>query len=213
MNRREIREEVFTRLNVELSSPVYWTADDVNESINDGYEEISDASEWYERNAVIPLLSNRTYYDLRSTLNDGFLSPRRCFNNQTNRWLSAVHLRELDMHTYRRWEILTVTEPEKMFMRGLWWFGVFPKKGADAGTLKFYYSAIPPALLQDTDSPGFQNESHYGLVEYALFDLLIQDGEVAKAMTHFKQYQEYEAALALDINRRIQGDKVNRLKG
>lgn len=202
----EQKTEVFRRLNESSSSPTYWTEADVEDALNEGYEEISDASEWYERSASISKLKNRTYYDLQTNLIDTFLAPRRCFNPQTNQWLDPISVRTLDFKTYRQWE-LNPGEPQKMFMRGLWWLGTYPKSGADSGTLQLYYTALPTAMSADGDEPAFPQEFHMGLVSYALYELRYQERETGIALKHFAEYQSYESGLRGYVQQRTSLDR------
>lgn len=202
----EQKTEVFRRLNESSSSPTYWTEEDVEDALNDGYAEMSDASEWYERNASINKLKNRTYYDLRTNLSDTFLAPRRCFNPQTNQWLAPISVRTLDFKTYRQWE-LNPGEPQKMFMRGLWWLGTYPKSGADSGTLELYYTAMPDAMIDDADEPTFPLEFHLGIVAYALYELKYQERETAAALRYFAEYLTLETGLKSYVERRTSLDR------
>lgn len=214
MTLAEMRTEVFRRLNESSSSGVPWTAADVDDAINDGYEEISDASEWYERSANVPLLHNQAYYDLRTNLGDDtMLSPGRCLNVQTNRWMIPTQVREMDNHTYRRWETISTGAPERIFQRGLWWLGTFPKSSVDSGVIRFFYTAIPPLLEHDWDEPTFPKEFHYGLVEYAIGDLFGQDGETKKALGWYAKYQQKEAGLTAFVQGRERVDRIYALHG
>src|SRR5260221_506910 len=177
----EMETEVFRRLNENSVSPDFWTKADVDEALNDGYEELSDSSEWYERSVSISLLDHRPYYDLRTVLDaDTILSPGRCYNVQTSRWLNPTHVRDLDYHTYRQWEGIATGQVEKFFQRGLWWMGVFPQNSDDTGWVRFYYTAMPEALANASDVPGFPQEFHYAIIEYAVGDLLGQEAETKK---------------------------------
>ena len=209
-----MRTEVFRRLNENSVSPDFWTEADVDEAINDGLEEISDASEWYERHASIPILKQRPYYDLRTTLGDDtILSPGRALNVQTNRWIDPTHVRDLDYHTYRRWESISTGQLERMFLRGMWWLGFFPQGSADSGWVRFWYKAIPSRLVNATDEPGFPKEFHYGLVEYAVGDLLGQEGETKKSLKFWQAYQEKEVGLTDYANSRQSRDRIQALHG
>lgn len=211
MNKGELRNEVQTRLAEDTTNPVFWSDADVDEAINDGYEEMSDVAEWYERGANIPLLSQVRYYDLRTALGgDTFLSPRRCFNPLTNWWLKPSEPRDMDFHTYRRWEI-NLGMPQKIFMRGLFYLGIFPLQNGDTGLMRFYYTAMPPALVNDSDEPGFPSEFQRGLVQYALFDLYAQDRETQKAMIHWQQYIEIEQQFVDYVQHRIGIDRLDSL--
>ena len=214
MTLAEMRTEVFRRLNENSVSPDFWTQSDVDEALNDGLEEISDASEWYERHASIPILNQRPYYDLRTNLGDDtILSPGRALNVQTNRWLEPTYVRDLDYHTYRRWENITTGQTERMFLRGLWWLGFFPQNGSDSGFIRFWYTSLPPTLVNTYDEPGFPREFHLGLVEYALGDLLGQEGETKKAMKFWAAYQGYEAGLMAFADKRQSKDRLQALHG
>ena len=46
-----------------------------------------------------------------------------------------------------------------------------------------------------TDEPGFHRTFHYGLVEYAVSDLLSQDNETDLALRVWKEYLLYENGL------------------
>ena len=214
MDLAEITTEVFRRLAEDQVSPDFWTVADVHEAINDGYEEISDASEWFERMVSIPLLDHRPYYDLRTVLDgDTILSPGRCLNVTTQRWMDPTHVRNLDYHTYRRWEAIAASQIEKFFQRGLWWMGVFPQQGSDSGFIRFFYTAMPSPLVLDTDTPGFPQEFHYALVDYALGDLKGQEAETKLALTEWKKYFAQEAALTLYVQGRQKEDRINALHG
>ena len=190
----ELQTEVTRRLNESSTAAAYWTVQDVKDALNEGYAELSDASEWYERSATISKASQRTYYDLRTNLSDTFLAPRRAFNVETNKWLDPINVRKLDFHTFRQWEI-NPGEPQMMFMRGLWWLGLYPRPNASTGTVTFYYTAMPPDLSADGDTPTFPQEYHLGIVLYALYELKSQERESKLAMKYFGEYEIYEKGL------------------
>ncbi len=141
----EMQSILRTKLNE--ASATFWTDQDVKDALNEAYEEIADATEFYERQATIPLLTGRTYYDLTSLLDaDTFLSPRRGFNTATNKWFVPTDARAQDTQTYVQWE-LTQAAPKNYFMRGNWWLGVWPKPNDDVSyKMRMYYTAIPPSF-------------------------------------------------------------------
>lgn len=116
----------------------------------------------------------------------------------------------MDFHTYRRWEI-NLGMPQKIFMRGLFYLGIFPLQNGDTGLMRFYYTAMPPALVNDSDEPGFPSEFQRGLVQYALFDLYAQDRETQKAMIHWQQYIEIEQQFVDYVQHRIGIDRLDSL--
>ena len=70
----EIRTEVFARLEESSSAPVFWKLSEVNTSINEGYRELSDASEWNESSTTLTFITTKLYYNLRTALTNSFLS-------------------------------------------------------------------------------------------------------------------------------------------
>ena len=180
----------------------YFSAPDVKLAINEGYEEMSDASEWYELNAPIALVQDNQYYNLQLQFPSDKvpLSVTSVWNVQTSKWLDPTSPMELDATTFR-WGN-TSGEPEAFFVRGLWVLGVYPKCAQNSGTLTVYYTAVPDPMVDDADLPGFDQEFHFGLIEYALYDLYSQEEETKQALLHYKQYLEHEKALRDSVKRR-----------
>jgi hypothetical protein len=187
-----MKAEVSRRL-AEATGRTFWSDEDIATAINLGYAELSDASEWFEQYLEIDLLEDRPYYDLRFLIGDTFLALKPGFDEQTNRWLIPSTVRQFDAHD-RRWERVT-GEPQRIFLRGLWWMGFFPRIQTEVGTIKAYYTALPPPLSDDTDEPGFPDTFHYGCVDFALTDLFAQDAETAWAIQAWGNYLATEGAL------------------
>lgn len=213
MNLGQLRTNVLRRLHEASTAPVFWSEDDVDEAINEGYEELADAAEFHESHLTIKKLSERTYYDMRAIPQRKFLRPSRCFNPQTNKWLDPISLNDLDLRTYRRWEEIAIGEPESQFMRGLWWFGVFPQASEDGVFLRLYYIGLPDPLEEDWDEPEFAKEFHPALEEYALYDLLSQDGETQLALERWKEFLGYQAALTDSMQTRANPDRIRVIRG
>lgn len=182
----EMQTEVQRRLE-ESASGVFWTLAQQKTAINDGYEEMSDLCEWNETSQDVSLTTS-TYYDLSSVLTLPVLRVTRVFNNQTNRWLHPTDVREMD-HTRRQWEDATGAA-ERWWIRGGWWLGLYPKASSATGTVKVFHTAIPTALSADGNTPGFAQEFHLGLVEYACYDLLCQDREPEKALKYWARFDK-----------------------
>ena len=200
----EMRTEVFRRLQENSTSPIFWAAADIDLSINEGYGEISDATEWLEKSATVTL-NGTANYDPRTVLEQCFLRIGYAFNSVTNRWLTPTSARRLD-DCDRRWTSRTGT-PGFILMRSIFHLRYFPTVAT--GSIKQYYTALPSSLCTDGASPGFVEQFHYGLVEYALYDLWAQDGEVDLAMAAWKEYLGYEAGLAAFMKNRLSSPTVH----
>lgn len=199
----ELKTEVFIRLNENASSPVFWTEADVELALNEGYAEISDATEWQERFITVDILESRPYYDMRTLIPSEvvFLSVGPAFNETTNRWLTPSRVGDLDLYD-RRWERV-IGEPERILVRGHWWVRYWPLKGSESGTIKQFYTALPEPLVASTDSPGFPEALHLGLVEYACADLWGQDAEAKLALAAWARYVDYEKTLQSYVDGRV----------
>lgn len=205
MNFGELKAEVFRRLEESTSSPVYFTESEVADALNEGYQEISDASEWSETSVAIKLLPGQIYYWIghSSVL---ALTPKQAFNNQSSRWLDWTTVGYLD-RAHSQWEI-SQGQPDQMFTRGLGWIGFWPVTPSTGSTITLYCTTLPSALSSDSDTPGFPQEFHLGLVEYALYDLFAQEAEVQKALGFWGRYQAKEAELNQYVQRRAKDRRV-----
>lgn len=201
MTRAELIARTFERLEESSTSPVFWSEDDIADALNEGYQEMSDAAEWFELWRTVDLCAERPYYDVRTIFEgQNILTPGRAFHEDTNRWLEPCSCADLD-RKYRRWEQVTGA-PEKMLIRGLWWLGYWPATGSESGTVKQYATALPDALDDDDDEPGFDEAFHEGPIEYALSVLLPQAGEVSAALEAWGRYLGIEAGLTAHVQGR-----------
>ena len=199
------------RRQLDESGTVFYADDDIEDAINDGYAEMADVTEFFERQANIPILKKRTYFDLSTILTDTFLSPRRVYDPTASRWLEPTDTNEMDRHSYRQWE-LTEGTPVKMLMRGNWWFGVWPKDTTNHyRPVRMYYTSIPDALTDDDEEPQFDREFHPGLVSYALSDLLGQARETKKALAHWAAFVSHAQRLKDFVEGRTTLARVNTL--
>lgn len=194
MNRRQLRT-VLARELEDVTQGTFWSADDLNDVLNDAYMEMSDASEWYEIWRNVAICHTRPYYDVRTVFyGQTVLNLHRAFSVDTNRWLDLSAWKDLD-RMYSRWEQVRPSLPSRIIRRGLWWFGYWPISGSESGTIKQYATALPPTMDDDEDSPGFHEVFHRGLIEYGKAELLPQAGEVSKGLAAWRVYEDFEAGL------------------
>jgi len=198
-----MQSEVFRRVEEDSTLPVRFSLQTVQDAINDGYEEMSAESEFYERTGTITLQANTTYYDLSdpAIFSDDILTLRAVRNPQTGRWLRFRSYRDMDEHATRAWQI-AYGESDIAILRSLWWLGVYPKVQLAAGILSTRHSAMPPRMTLATDTPAFPEEYHLGPVEYALSDLWCQSRQFRKGDRYYQTYQNYLLALKEYVDRR-----------
>jgi hypothetical protein len=193
MNFGELKAEVRRKLRESTSSPVMWSDADIEQSLNEGLHELADATEFHEKAETVDLLLDHRYYDTRTLIPD-FLVAGPAFNKTTNRWLIATTPHDLESYDLR-WEE-RIAEPEYVMARGIWHLGYYPFKGVAQGSIRQYYAGLPDTMVEDIDVPPLHSSHHYALVEYSLWDLFAQDGEVDLAWSHWKEYLAQEAKVA-----------------
>lgn len=202
MNLGELKAEIFSRLDENSGAPVFFAAADIALALNQGLEDLADRTEYYEVTQSINKTALTTYYNLLALCTKEPLSVVAVWNSQTERWLTPVAVSELDEATYRYWERIS-GEPEKYILRGLYKLGLFPKPTATSGTVVVTHSAIPARMSADEDTPAdLPEEFTPALIEYAMFDLLVQDGEIDEALAHYKEYLTYVGRLKTWAQRR-----------
>lgn len=148
-----------------------------------------------------------------------FLAPLTARMGSTNRWCRPVPVRTLDAN-YRRWEVVSGAV-QWLFMRGLWWLGTWPHSGVDgpmyggseSAYVDLYHSALPLPLYYEDDTPPFPEEYHQALVEYALYDLFMQDHEPKKALRRWDQYMLLRDGLRNYVQSRTSIDRLHRYQG
>lgn len=212
----EMQTEVFRRMEESSSSPKHYTLAQVKAALNEGYEELSDVTEWNETSFSVSKTASTMYYDLTSAsvytnaATNPVITVKRVFNNETSRWLIPGDYQTRDK-TRAQWE-LSEGEPQYFWLRGLWWLGLYPRPDATSGTVTVYASVQPTALSANGDTPGFPREFHLALVEYACYDFLCQDNEFEKAERYRLRYMEKQEALRRFVIQRSAKDRVGALR-
>lgn len=205
-----LQTAVFGELGEDSVAPVFWSLADVKAAINEGYEEISELTEWYASTHTVSLSPGVRYYDLFAptvvTSYPQILSMMKVYDATTRRWLTPISTSILDASN-PVWELATGPSPEHFILRGAFRFGVFPLPTI-ARDLTLYTTNIPqglldtPALVNDADTPGFPEDFHHGIVSYAVYRLLCEDGEYKKARLNYD-----EAMAAADLLRKWTGNR------
>jgi hypothetical protein len=177
---------------------VRWKDYDIVTAINEGLDELSEETRFYERHVSIPVVNRRTYYDLRGWLPESALGVTSVWSEVLTDWLVPTTVRELKS----RWE-QAAGSPRSFFMRGLYWMGVFPRPETTIGTHRVYFAGyaphfnFPQAVLRD-----LTDDRVAALEEYAMYELAAQDGETDRALAHFVDYRARAKDLANFVNRR-----------
>lgn len=204
----ELQADTHRRIREASGSGVYFSVEDIKAAINAGYMELSDATEWLEEFYDLDLLKGRPYYDLFATIGPGFLSIKPAFDTERNRWLQPVAVRALDGND-RQWERVVGT-PQRIFMRGIRWLGLYPRTNAEGvDRVRQYHTRLPEFMCHDDDEPGFPEAYHIGCGDFARAELFAQDGETKLALAAWNDYLAVETALEQWVNGRTQRPGVH----
>lgn len=197
------------RTQYEAASTVRWDSATILNGVNEGLDELSEATLFHERNATILLKGGHTYYDLRGFWPEGAFSINSIFNNTQQSWLRPVGIRDLKV---QKWETVP-GDPQRYMIRGLFWLGVYPRPSSDVGSLRVYFASMAPHFRDSysvlSDLP---DDFVPALEDYALYDLCCRDGETEKAMSYWDSYQAREHELEKFVKDRL-SSRAGRLSG
>jgi len=192
------------RFNLDDSGITFFSADDINESIQDGYDEVVAVARTITGNYEIPLEDETSYYNFRGIIPD-YIHVAGIFNNNTNRWLdyyAHVLLRELRTD----WE-LAKGESEGFTVWDGRWISVFPRLATGLGTFTVLYKASANTLAAAT-VPSIPFAYERILEYYSTMDLLEQSEEYGKAGLWTKDYFTYLNNLKKHMANRILTDMI-----
>ena len=189
------------RILYEAQSSVRWNRDAFLRAANEGLDELSEATRFYERNATVPLKGNQTYYDLRGFWPEDAFVVNSVYSNVQQAWLTPIGIRDLKV---QRWETVT-GDPRRFIIRGLFWMGVYPRPSGHVGSLRVYFASLAPHF-RDTYSvltADMPDDFVSALEHYILYDLSCRDGETKKAFGYWADYQTDEMALKAFVADRL----------
>ena len=173
------------RQNLDDLGVTFYSVDDINESIQDAYDEIVVYTECLEKLTSLNWLSNYTYYDF-STLIPDYYRLVKIFNNNNNRFIEASNARYNT--SYRQdWEITSGT-PTDFTLLGPKLVGFAGRSANATGSFKVWYKAKAPTITND-NHVFLINDNFIELIEfYTTADLLEQNEEFSKAGAQWQQY-------------------------
>jgi hypothetical protein len=211
---QEILDRV--RLRLPQGSENFWSDADLLRAYNEGLEELSEGTEFYESHIGLPRRKQATYHDLRGLLPETALRITGVYDPTSNRWVHPISVRELDLWMGRGWEDHG-TAPLYWWMRGLFWLGIYPRPDDDNSPVTIYFTAVHPRAVEDglsnglASSPAIPPDFETILEEYMLSDLFSQARESEKAMAHWGEYTAGEARFRDQVRQRITPDHVPRM--
>ncbi len=188
MNRGLIRDNV--RANLADAAITYYADPEINESIQDAYDEIVAKTMCHIKSVTYNWsVLNGNYIDFITDFGlTDYLGTYAIFNQQTNWWLrDDLSLRDLD-RVRRDWEMWR-GQPQFWIPHSLRFIIIAPINLPGSGQFTLWYYAIAPALVNDTSTPVIAADQHQLLEWYSTADLLESAEEIGKAGDIWTSYE------------------------
>jgi hypothetical protein len=207
--RGQVKADIQNNL-IELNLHFY-SDDDLNQSIQDAYDDIAILTQCIQKQVTLSWISNLSYYNFSTILND-YLGVIAIFNNVTNLWLrDDLSLKDFD-RIRRDWETWIGTpqwwapsDPQNIAIAAKYYaanitYGAFDSRSfskayylnnssaANLGSFNLFYWALAPSLVSDNDTFLIANDKTTAITQYVTADLLEQAQEFNKAQTFWQPY-------------------------
>lgn len=208
MTRGQVKEAI--RANLFDEGVTFYSDSDLNESIQDAYDDIAFIAQNITKRVTVNYRSHLVYYNFVRLGIDDFLGALAIFDNQRNDWLNdSISLKDLD-RINTDWELWSGT-PEYWISSSFGAIAIVPHKigtvtagafeptafdggafytqdEAITGTFDLMYYAQAPVLTSDSDSFLIAVDKQRLIEQYATGDLLEQATEFVKAGDWLTQY-------------------------
>ena len=184
--RAQIRAILQTNLAESGLSSGQFQTYELNDSIQDAYNEIVKSSYCIIKSATINFINNCTYYDFVSLGVTDYMGTIGIFNNNTNWWLrDDIQLRDYQ-RLRRDWE---QWQGNSQFWAGhsYKYVALAPKLLTAYGSMLLWYWASAPTL-NENDTPLIATDMQKLIEWYCMADLLDGADEPTKAMDWWSQY-------------------------
>lgn len=192
--------EARVRVLFESTSTTRWATEDFLRAANEGLDELSEETGFYERFLTIHLRGGQTYYDVRGYLPENLVRISFVFNNQHQVWCTPLGVEDI---TTPRWETVP-GDPVRYLVRGVYWLGIYPRPSGDVGSIRVYYDGVAPHFRDSASVlvSDFPDDYLDALESYILYDLTGRDGETDKSLGHWADFYKRQEQLAAFVERR-----------
>lgn len=185
MTRSDIRTRILDALNEDADSPVFWSSTQIDNIIDEASEVLAEEAQSIRRSACISREPGKLYYSTRGIADD-VMAIYRIWATDLDRRLTAVGVSQLDDH-HETWQSVT-GDPEYWFPVSWDLFGIYPHPSSGGGILRVDYFGWPRQLLDDSDEPEFREADHDGLVIYGVYDGLLKQWNLQRALEIFTRF-------------------------
>ncbi|MGH7239766.1 MAG: hypothetical protein ACREHG_06825 [Candidatus Saccharimonadales bacterium] len=187
MTRKAIRSDI--RDNLNDAGITYYSDSDINDAIQDAYNEIVSRTFCFVKSLDVDW-DSKIYWDF---INDAdatdYMGTVAIFNTNTNLWLrDDLSLRDFD-RIRKNWETW-IGAPQFWAPHSLKYVAIAPYYTSPSGTFKLVYWALPPTLAGDSDSPLIATDMQSLFEYYCTADLLETAQEITKATIYWAKYEK-----------------------
>jgi len=206
------KEEIINRVRDELDDNgiSYYSTADLNDSFDDGYNEVVLFSRPLEKMMTVDLADDTVYYNLYEETYD-FFHVFAIWSTSSKSWLlnkDVSYFKEIRWD----WELAT-GNPDGFAVINFQYIGLFPHPATPTSTdqMEIFYKANAMPLTNQ-ESPGFPEQYQIVLQYYCMKDLLEQAEEISKASIYAAKYQDALSVLERYVNSRTFPDRINILR-
>lgn len=181
------RVDLQTKLQLHFNNPTYCDTQSLNDSIQDGVDEVCAFTGCIYKSASLPFTQFTTYYDLLTLLPD-YIGVVAVWNNTIRRWMFPQSLKKFNQVRID-WDVAYGT-PYYFSPINHRYMAIYMKPSVpNYGQMFVFYRAAAPVLVDATIVP-IPDEHITCLENYSITDLWEQAQEWGKAQQSFKNYVE-----------------------
>lgn len=203
------RVDMQVRLQNFFQNSSYYQNFDLNNSIQDGMDEVAATTGCVMASATIPFIANKTYYDLL-TLLPNYLGVVAIFNSTINRWLFVSSIRKFNQVRID-WDTAYGT-PYYFSPISHRYIAIFRKPSTPTyGNMYIFYVASAPLLFDGTPIP-IPEDHIQALESYNILDLWEQNQEFGKCSEYFEEYTQNLEILRVYMKNKRNPDRMMSLR-
>lgn len=179
------------RSNLADAGVTFYDADSINQSLQDGYNEVAAKCRCITKSAIVQQLANQPYYDFLGGGVTDYLGTIAIFNQDTQFWLrDDVSIRDFD-RIRRDWE-QWAGEPQFWAPHSKQYIAICPVLATVTEYINqftLWYWAQAPSFTEDSSVPLIATDMQSMLEWYATGDLLEDAQEVTKAQDWWQRWE------------------------
>lgn len=206
-----LQSDLATRLQIYFQNSTYYQSIDLNDSIQDGYDEVAAFSGCILKAVSLPFVNGLSYYDMYAAGVTDYIGVVAIFNTVINRWMWPTSTRKLS-DVRIDWETAAGTP---------WYFvpinhrflAIYKKPIVNGyGNFFMFYRAAAPTLAS-SDTIAIPDDYALCLQDYSITDLWEQNQEWSKAVIHAQAYRKTLEDLRIWAQSKKMPDRLPSLKG